>query len=517
MPENRETSDVVIIGGGPTGLLTACELALAGVRPVVLEQLPTPSTTPRANGLVGSVVPALDHRGLLTRLGGTSPSQPSPSFQFGALWLDMAGMPESSLHILPVPQVRQVQVLTERAVELGADVRPGHEMLAMRQHPEHVEIDVLGPGGAYTLVSQYVVGADGGRSTVRKICGIDFPGDTDRSGIGRTGEVEIDPPAADGSGMLDVPGLGRLRPGTFTRTETGVFAYGMFSPGRYRVAVMEWGDVNTPEREDWSRVDIPVAELAAAVTRVLGAELPMRGTLAQANTTTNSRQAAHYRSGRVFLVGDAAHVQSGTGGPGLNLGLQDALNLGWKLAAAVRGWAPADLLDSYEGERHPVGRRVLVSSRAQTALLRPGPQVTALRQVMQELLETPANVRHLADLMSGGDIRYEMSSRTGTADAPDVVGRFVPDLALETASGPTRVAEVQRDARPRLYDLAGRDGLTDAAAGWKDRVEVLRATTPDAPADALLVRPDGHVAWAGGDAEGLVHALTRWFGAPESR
>lgn len=511
MPENNP---VVIIGGGPNGLLTACELALAGVRSIVLEKVAEPDPTPKANGLVGRVLPALDHRGIAERFGAASPPHPVPSFQFGALWLDLAAVRDSSLHIHGIPQLRMQALLAERAAELGAEVRRGHEMVALRQDADRVEIDVRGPAGTYSITARYLVGADGGKSVVRKAAGIAFPGITERDAIGRTGEVEIDPPIAVGDGALDVPGIGRLRPGTFTRTETGLFAFGMFSPGRYRVAAYEWdGGAGRTDQEDWSWQDMPVEELVAAVGRVLGTEIPMRvpeGGGARANSTTNSRQADRYRAGRVFLVGDAAHVQSGIGGPGLNLGMQDALNLGWKLAAAVRGWAPDGLLDSYHAERHPVGERVIMSSRAQTALIRPGAHITAVRQVLQELLASPANVRQIADLMSGADTRYDMG---GPAEH-DLVGRFVPDLPLLTAAGPTRVAVTQRDGRPRLYDLCGRTDLGAVVGAWHDRVEVLVARSPDAPADAVLVRPDGYVAWAGDTASGLEAALRTWFGAP---
>jgi hypothetical protein len=189
------------------------------------------------------------------------------------------------------------------------------------------------------------------------------------------------------------------------------------------------------------------------------------------------------------------------GGPGLNLGMTDVTNLGWKLAAAVH-------LDSYHAERHPVGERVIMHSRAQTSLIGPGPHITALRQLMDELLANPANVQHIADLMSGADTRYDM----GSTEEHDLTGRWMPDLPLETADGPTRVAEVMRSGRAVLLDLGG--GSAKDVQGWEDRVEVLVASTPSAPAGGVLVRPDSHVAWAGEDAGALEGALRRWFGEP---
>jgi 2-polyprenyl-6-methoxyphenol hydroxylase-like FAD-dependent oxidoreductase len=374
-----------------------------------------------------------------------------------------------------------------------------------------VLLDVRTPDGDRQLAARYVVGADGGRSTVRKRCGIGFPGETETGFVGRSGQVSIGAPiAVPGSGDLDVPGLGRLHPASFTRTERGLFAFGMFQPGVYRVAVYEWGETNAdPLGDDWTQADIPLAELAAAAERVLGVPVPLGvpevGGFAQATTVSNSRQADRYRDGRVFLVGDAAHVHSGVGGPGLNLGLLDAFNLGWKLAAAVHGRAPADLLDSYHRERHPVGERVIVHSRAQTALLGPGPNITALRRLLGELLDRPGNAGYIADLMSAADTRYEM----GTGEH-ELTGRWMPDLPLD---GGLRLAEALRTGRPLLLDLDGGQ-LAKAAAGWDDRVDTLVATTPEPPAAAVLIRPDSHVAWAGADPDALDTALRTWFGEP---
>jgi 2-polyprenyl-6-methoxyphenol hydroxylase-like FAD-dependent oxidoreductase len=510
--------DVVIVGGGPAGLLMACELALAGVRPLVLELLPERAAEPKANGLVGRVVQALDYRGLYGRLSaGARPPTPAPYFAFGALPLDMSGWDGNALYTLPVPQRRLEEVLEERARELGAEIRRGHEVVAVGQDADRVTAQVRGPDGPYQLSARFLVGADGGHSMIRRQASIEFPGITDEGFVSRSAEVTIHPPVAvPGTGELDVAsGVGRLRPASFTRTEKGVFTYGMFRPGVYRVAVFEWGQ---PPVADSTAV--PISELQAAARRVLGGDVPMSALpggapLARARGGANSRLAERYRQGRVFLAGDAAHVQSGIGAPALNLGLQDVLNLGWKLAAAVRGWAPEGLLDSYHSERHPAGARVIMQSRAQLALLSPGPGVTALRDVFSELLRDQGNVRHLSDLMSGADICYDMRP---AAPAHPMTGHWAPDLPLDRDGAPSRVAELMRPARPVLLDLAGRADLAAVAAEWTDRVDVVRASSAASPAEAILIRPDGYVAWATGPQvprgpEALRHALSTWFGS----
>ncbi|MET8999792.1 FAD-dependent monooxygenase [Amycolatopsis sp. NPDC004169] len=504
----EDTEDIVIAGAGPNGLMLACQLALAGVRPLVLERLPEPTTENRANGLVGQVVRVLDRRGLHERLAGPI-APPVPGFVFGAMRLDLTLVERNSLNVLGVPQRRIEAMLGERAAELGVEVRRGHELTGLAQDADAVTLDVTGPDGPYRLGARYVVGADGGRSVTRKLAGIGFPGVTEDRAVSHTANATVPAEFTDpGSGGLRVPGRGVIPPFFHYRTETGLFAYAPFPTGTL-VTAMEWTDDEEPADEPPVTLD----DVRASIRRVLGFDLPLGAPegegphLLRRLRGRNTRLADKFRDGRVLLVGDAAHVHSAIGGPGLNLGLQDAVNLGWKLAATLGGRAPAGLLDTYESERRPVAQRVVMHTQAQSALISPGGDVTALRELFGELLRLPGTVQHIADLMSGADVRYE----PGTDHPLD--GRWAPDLVLD---GGTRLAELTATARPLLLDFTG--SLGDELRGWSDRVDHVTGHA-DADATALLVRPDGYVAWATSAAEpddtdrkALRAALERWFG-----
>ncbi|HZE38317.1 MAG TPA: FAD-dependent monooxygenase [Stackebrandtia sp.] len=496
---------VVIAGAGPNGLMLAAELAAHGVTPVVIEKLTATSREPRANGMVGQVVRVMDQRGLYERCTGQSaPPRPQPRFFFGAMPLDQSGVDQNSLYTMGAPQYKMETELQGWARERGVEVRRGHRMTGQTDDGEGVTVEVTGPDGAYSLRADYLVAADGGSSPTRKALGIEFPGATAPL-LSRVANVRIPREWIGPDASLRVPGR-PVVPHGWNRTDNGLFVFGLTNPEAPVVGTNEWV-------EDPSDLDTPLSleELSDSAERVLGYPIPLQWPdgdgpyLRRKNFGVNTRLADRYRVGRIFLVGDAAHVHGAAGGPGLNLGIQDAVNLGWKLAAVLTGRADAALLDTYETERRPVAERVMTQTLAQQALSAPGPRVTALRKVFGELLERPDNAQFVGDLMSAADTRYDM----GGADHP-LVGGFVPAFTLDDGRGVDRLLPAGRAV---LLCLNGCDLELPV---WKDTVEVVRAEVSDAPAAALLIRPDGFVAWAGDDNDdtGLTEALNTWFGAP---
>src|ERR1700744_54728 len=516
-------NDVIIAGAGPNGLMLAGELGWPGVRPVVLEPLGGPNPQRRANGITGQAVRLLDHRGLYSVLAGTpDPPQPSPWAMFAAMALDLTAVPDPQHFMFPVQQPRLVQILAQRVGDEGADLRWGHRLVGFDQHADGVVVHVVGSDVCYELPAKYLVGADGGTSETRKLAGIDFPGMTSHDAGARMafGVVPPDDWVDPVTGSLEIPGWGRVPPAPFYAAGRGVFACRRMGDRAMLITLELARSVQEDRFGDYDESDTPVslAEIEASVKRVLGADVPLRPVSPEAPLDLrrfygiNSRIASAYRSGRVFLVGDAAHVHSPPGGPVLNLGLQDAVNLGWKLAAVIAGGADPAVLDTYEAERRPAGERVVMDSRAQLALVRPGTEVTALRGLFSEFLEDPNNAKRLSDLLSGNDNRYDVG-----ADAHPLAGRWVPDFAVRNGVSTRRVAELARSGRPVLIDLTEDAFVATVTSDAAERITVaVGSPVGDVSATALLVRPDGYVAWASSAPKPEVAELRRvlrdWFG-----
>ncbi|MBO2453575.1 FAD-dependent monooxygenase [Actinomadura barringtoniae] len=395
---------------------------------------------------------------------------------FAGIW----ALRESSYETAPgifVPQHVLEQELERHAIALGVELRRGHAIVSYEQDGDGVTLHVEGPDGPYSLNAGWLVGADGGRSLVRKQGGFAFPG-TDGIITGYQAVVELDDPEFVPRGWNRCPG--------------GLMVNGP-TPGR--ILCVEF-DGPPADRDS----EITLDELQAAVRRITGTTVTLSSPTSLTRFTDNARLADDYRSGRVLLAGDAAHVHSPFGGQGLNLGLGDAVNLGWKLALVARGEAQDELLDTYTAERRPIAERVLDNTRAQVALLQPGPHTDALREIFTRMLDFDDANAYLTDLMNGAGIRYELDSRT------DAVGRsFAFDLTVNTAEGELRVADLMRSGRGLLI------GDHDIAP-WADRVDVVSGSSPKAPSCSLLIRPDGFVAWVTEEPTPLNEALTRWFG-----
>jgi 2-polyprenyl-6-methoxyphenol hydroxylase-like FAD-dependent oxidoreductase len=456
--------------------------------------------------MVGQVIRLLDMRGLYQRFTGSDdPPRPLSQWIFSGMTIPLFGMPDNPMYALMMGQPQLVRLLHQRAGELGIDVRWGHELVDVESHSQGVKVSASTSDEVYELEARYLVGADGGRSSVRKMAGIDFPGHTSNT-VARIAHVRVPDEMLTADGALDVPGVGTL-PFGHNRLDNGGLIYAPFERDRQMVGTIEF-DQRADESEPMT-----LDELRDSARRVLGVDLPFDPPIGEGPHALrriagqNTRQADRYRAGSIFLLGDSAHVHSAMGGPGLNLGLQDAMNLGWKLAAAVNGWAPADLLDTYQSERYPVGERVMMHSMSQTALFGPGPEIGALRKLFNELLQLPSVAEHMAHLLAGSDVRYDVGN-----DHP-LAGRLAPDVAL--ADG-RRLAELLHPGRPVLLDLSG-GRVSEAARGYADRVDVVVDETDEVGARALLIRPDGYIAWAADtfdvdDENRLQAALRRWFG-----
>lgn len=480
---------VVIAGAGPTGLMLAGELALARVDVAIVERRERQDLAGvRAGGLHARTIEVLDQRGIADRF--LAQGQIAQVASFLSIPLDISDFPTRHNYGLALWQNHFERILAAWVDELSVPIYRGREVTGFAQDDTGVDV-ALSDGRS--LRAQYLVGCDGGRSLIRKQAGIDFPG-WEPSVSYLIAEVEMtgEPALGIRRGDRGVNGLGRLEDGKRVRLV-------LVEPH------VEHGDAPTLD------------ELREALVAVYGTDYGVHDVTFLSRFTDTTRQAASYRERRVLLAGDAAHVHSPAGGQGLNLGVQDAVNLGWKLAQVVHGASPESLLDTYQAERHPIGARVLASTMATTAANRGDDRTNALREAMSELLKMDEPRKRYAGMMSGLDIRYDLGA------GHPLLGRRMPDLDLDTASGPRRVFTLLHDARPVLLDL-GEPGALDIAP-WADRVARVDAGYAGAwelpvlgavaAPTAVLIRPDGHVAWVGdGTDQGLRDALTTWFGPP---
>ena len=479
---------MVVAGGGPTGLMLAGELALAGVDVAIVERRASQALEEsRARGLHARTIEVLDQRGIADRF--LAEGQAVQVQSFAGVTLDLSDFPTRHPYGLALLQHHFERILAAWVAELGVPVEREREVTRLAQDDAGVDVELA---DGWSLRAGFLVGCDGGRSVIRKAAGIEFPGwDPSVSSLIAEAEMREEPPFG------------------IRRDENGTQAIGPLEDGRVGVVVTEryGGQSDEPTLDELSR----------ALVAVWGTDFGVHSPTRMSRFTDMTRQAASYREGRVLLAGDAAHVHYPVGGQGLNLGVQDAVNLGWKLAQVVHGTAPEALLDTYGAERHPVAARVLQTTMAQTALTRSEPRIDAVRDTVAELLGLEEPRKRFAAMISGLDVRYDLG------EGHPLLGRRMPDLDLVTADGPRRVFSLLHEARPVLLDF-GEPGAVDIAP-WADRVQLVAAEhvgTWELPVvgavpapTAVLVRPDGHGAWVGeGTRERLDEALAAWFGPP---
>jgi 3-(3-hydroxy-phenyl)propionate hydroxylase len=481
--------DVVVVGGGPTGLMLAGELALAGVDVAIVERRPSQDLAgSRSGGLHARTIEILDQRGIADRF--LSEGQVAQVARFNMIPLDISDFPTRHNYGLALWQNHIERILAGWVAELAVPIYRGREVTGFAQDDTGVDVTLA---DGQSLRAKYLVGCDGGRSVIRKVAGIEFPGwDPTTSSLIAEVEIAEEPEWGIRRDALGLHSLSRLEDGR-----------------RVRVLVTEphVGPTTEPTLRD----------LSEALVAVYGTDYGIHTPTWISRFTDMTRQAAAYRDRRVLLAGDAAHVHPPDGGQGLQTGVQDAVNLGWKLAQVVKGTALASLLDTYHAERHPVAQRVLRHTMGQIAFRRPDERTQALRETMSELLVMDEPRKRFAGMLSGLDIHYDLG------DGHPLLGRRMPDLDLLTTNGALRVFTLLHHARPVLLNL-GEPGGFDITP-WADRVESMDANytgvwelpvlgAVPAPT-AVLIRPDGHVAWVGQRTfDGLPDALTTWFGPP---
>ena len=501
MAARSDDHAVIIAGGGPTGLMLAGELALAGVDVAIVERRPDQALVgSRAGGLHARTIEVLDQRGLADRF--LAEGQKAQVAGFAGVQFDLAGFPTRHPYGLGLRQPRIERILAGWVDELGVPVHRGAEVTGLSQDEAGVDVQL---GDGRVLRARYLVGCDGGRSRVRTAAGVAFPG-ADPTLSNLIAEVELAEKPPEWGVRRDALGTHAIAPVDYEIRE-GRIVYADHGPIGVLVTEQGTGRTGEPTLDD----------LRAGLIAAYGTDYGVHSPTWISRFTDAARQATSYRAGRVLIAGDAAHVHPPDGGQGLQTGVQDAVNLGWKLAQVVKGASPDSLLDTYDAERRPVGARVLRNAMAATVLRREDDRTRALRDTLAELLGMDEPRRRFAAMMSGLDIRYDLG------EGHPLLGRRMPDLDLIADSGPLRLFTLLRRARPLLLDLGGLGGFD--LAPWADRVSGIAArydgpwALPDigavAAPTAVLVRPDGHVAWVGeGDDAGLAAALGRWFGPP---
>jgi 2-polyprenyl-6-methoxyphenol hydroxylase-like FAD-dependent oxidoreductase len=492
-------TDVIIVGAGPTGLMLAGELALARVGVAIVERRANQDLAgSRAGGLHSRTIEVLDQRGIADRF--LAAGQAAQVAVFAGTKLDISDFPTRHNYGLGLWQKHTERILAGWAGELAVPIYRARDVTGFAQDGGGVDVEL---SDGRSLRAKYLVGCDGGRSLIRKAAGIEFPGwDATTSNLIAEVEMTEEPPLGIHRNAFGIHSFGRVE----YEIRDGKVVYADSGPVGVMVTEQHVGAAAEPTLRD----------LSEAVIAVCGTDYGMHRPSWISRFTDMTRQAAAYRNGRVLIAGDAAHVHAPDGGQGLNVGVQDAVNLGWKLAQVVKQTSPESLLDSYHAERHPVAARVLRNTMAAVALRRPDERTTALRDTMAELLGMVEPRKRFAGMMSGLDVHYDFG------EGHPLLGRRMPDLDLVTADGMVRVFALLHDARAVLINLGGPGGFD--VAPWGDRVRLIDAEYEGgwelpvigavAAPGAVLVRPDGYVAWVGDrDAVGLREALTVWFGA----